>query len=303
MATIALAVLGGAAATGHAAKPTHSVTAVLDCEPPAVKPGRTVGCTLTVTNTGTNNVVKVVASETVDGGTFLSEDSSLCNITDTATPPTSTLTCNIGTLAAGSIFGPVSFELQVPSTEGPFALVFDGFFDPEPLKNPNRRGSDTFKSNTVTTQLDADADFDGTFANVAGDTVQTGGAISASNPYTTTGTVLGVAFAAGMSVREENAGPNNINCSSTGCFGGQVIQFNITPLDGVSFPESFTLTWQVVVPNGTKAGDIVVRHDGVVQSLCPDTDPCVSITIDPSTKIATFEAQRPGDENGGWGSS
>lgn len=311
MAAIALAVLGGAAATGLAAKPTHSVSAELVCEPPAVKPGRTVGCTLTVTNTGANTVVKVVAAEQVLGGTFLSSSSSLCTTPEPPTAP-DTLTCNIGKLTSAGTVGPssftVDFELRAPSTS--FDLEFVGFFDPEPLQNPNKRGNDTFSSfPVVPIEVDPSADFDGTFVNAAGELVRTDTAISVDNPYTTTGTVHGApAFAAGLSVREESAVGSNPNCPTGGCFGGQVIQFNITPLDGVVFPASFTLTWTIsgtVIPKGTKAGDIVVRHNSAVVPLCPEADPVgaciVSKTIDPSTKIATIEAKGPGTGNGGWG--
>src|SRR5262249_57293020 len=136
----------------------------------------------------------------------------------------------------------------------------------------------TFQSNTVGTSLDSSADFDGTFASSAADTVQTDQSIAASNPYTTGASLAGTQFATGLSVDEESAGSGNPNCPSTGCFGGQVIQFSITPLPGTSFPASFTLTWVIsgqVIPNATKASDIVVTHSGSPVPLCSSgtTDP------------------------------
>ena len=300
---LGIGTLGGAAVTGQAAT-TQQVVARLTCQPATVQPGRTVGCTLTVTNTGGNNVTKLVVTDKAPGGLFLSSDESRCTGEDT-----DTLSCDIDKLAAGAIFTE-RHELRVPSSGESFVQTVDGKFSPK----PNSRASDTIRTVTVSTLLDDDADFDGTFADVGGDSVQTGGGISASNPYTTGATVLdGEAFAAGLSVREQNAGANNPNCPN-GCFGEQVIQFDITPLgDDADFPESFTLTATIsgqVIPNGTKAGDIVVTHTtltGVftVPDCIDRPDPAgaciVSKTINPKTKIATIKAQGPGTGNGGWG--
>ena len=154
--------------------------------------------------------------------------------------------------------------------------------------------------------MNSSADFDGRFANAGGENVQTGG-LSAGNPYSTGAKVLGATFAVGLTVLEQSAGNSNVNCPNT-CFGGQVIQFDITPLAGSAFPASYELTALIsglVVPNNKKAEDIVVRHDGAIVPLCPDLDPTdscvVSKTIQPSTKIATIKIEGPGDGNGGWG--
>ena len=121
--------------------------------------------------------------------------------------------------------------------------------------------------------------------------------------------MLGTTFAVGLTVLEQSAGNSNVNCPN-GCFGQQVIQFDITPLDGATFPDSYELTALIsglVIPNNKKAADIVVRHDGEIVPLCSsgDTDPTgscvVSKTIQPSTKIATIVIEGPGDGNGGWG--
>lgn len=297
---IALAVLGGAAVTGQAGT-TQQVTADLTCQPATVKPGKTVGCTLTVSNTGGNSVSKVVVTDVAPGGTFLSSSSSRCTGIGT-----DTLSCDIGKLTAfgtaGSSFTE-THELEVPSSGTSLTQTVTGKFSP----NPNNRGSDTIAPVTVTTNLESSADFDGTFADAGGESVQTGGGISASNPYTTGGTVLGTAaFATGLTVHEQSAGNNNPNCPN-GCFGGQVIQFDITPLVGSSFPASFTLTWTIsgqVIPRGTKAGDIVVTHNGFTTPDCltdPDGACIVQKTINPMTNDATIQAQGPGTGNGGWG--
>jgi uncharacterized repeat protein (TIGR01451 family) len=304
---LGVSALGGAAATGEAST-TQQVVATLTCQPATVTPGSTVGCTLTVKNTGLNNVNQVVVTDNAPGGTFLTSSSSLC--TGASTSPgagTATLSCNIGKLAASGTAGSIfteTHELQVPSSGTSLVQTVEGRFSPK----PNSRASDTISTVTLTTSLDSSADFDGRFANANGESVHTGGGISATNPYTTGATVLGTAFATGLTVREQSAGNNNQNCPN-GCFGGQVIQFDITPLDGVTYPASFTLTTQVfggVIPPGTKAADVVVTHDGATVPDCTaDTDPdlsCIVVkTIAPSTKTLMLEVKGPGDGNGGWG--
>lgn len=298
-AIAALAVLGGVAVTGQAAT-TQQVIATLTCQPATVQPGNTVGCTLTVSNTGGNNVTKVVVTDAAPGGKFLSSSSSLCTGINT-----DTLTCDIGKLNAGSSFTE-THELQAPSSGTSLVQTVTGRFSP----NPNNRASDTIQPPApVTTSLNSSPDFDGTFANAGGENVQTGG-LSAGNPYSTGASVLGATtFAVGLTVLEQSAGNSNINCPN-GCFGGQVIQFDITPLAGSAFPASYELTALIsglVIPNNQKAEDIVVRHDGAIVPLCSSgqTDPTgscvVSKTIQPSTKIATIKVQGPGAGNGGWG--
>ena len=301
IAAIALAVLGGVAVTGQAAT-TQQVLATLTCQPATVKPGKTVGCTMTVSNIGGNNVTKTVVTDAASGGTFLSSSSSRCTGINTGT-----LSCDIGKLTAigtaGSIFTE-THELQVPSSATSLVQTVAGRYSP----NPNNRASDTIATVTVPTTLNATGDFDGRFANAGGEDVQTDG-LSAGNTYSTGAKVLGETFAVGLTVLEQSAGNSNVNCPNT-CFGGQVIEFDITPLDGVTFPESYELTALIsglVVPNTKKAEDIVVRHNGAIVPLCSsgETDPTgscvVSKTIQPSTKIATIKIEGPGDGNGGWG--
>ena len=69
LAVIVLTVLGAAAVTGQAAT-TQQVSAALKCEPGTVKPeqGQTVGCTLTITNEGGNDVNRVVVKVEATGG-------------------------------------------------------------------------------------------------------------------------------------------------------------------------------------------------------------------------------------------
>ena len=71
--------------TGQAAV-TQQVSAALTCQPETVKPGNTVGCELTVSNTGGNNVNQVVVTDEAPGGTFLSSSSSLCRRETEQTP-------------------------------------------------------------------------------------------------------------------------------------------------------------------------------------------------------------------------
>ena len=84
------------------------------------------------------------------------------------------------------------------------------------------------------------------------------GRISTGNPYTTGATLGTTGFFVGLTVSEQSAGLNNPNCPSTGCFGGQVIDFHITPLPGSAFPDSFELTIQVYVGPGVQEDDIEV---------------------------------------------
>jgi uncharacterized repeat protein (TIGR01451 family) len=298
VAVIALTVLGGAV-TSQAAT-TQQVKSSINCEPATVKPGRTVGCTLTVTNEGGNNVTKVVVTDQAPGGTFLSTDDSRCTGLNTAT-----LTCNIAKLASGEQFIE-THELQVPSSGTSIVQTVTGRYSP----NPNGRGSDTIPEITKTTTLDPSADYDGTFANSNGDSVGTGTAISGSNPYTTSATVNGTTFEVGLTVREHTPGPDDAqNCPPSGCLGNQVIEFSITELVD-ELPDTYTLIIRIAgeVVGNTKIEDLVVRHDGNVVPFDPTgtlTDPAGAFIFDRSkansTKIATFIIKGPGDGNGGWG--
>lgn len=296
-----IALVLGAAVAGKAAT-TQQVTASMTCQPPTVKPASTVGCILTVTNVGGNTVNQVVVTDRAPGGTFSSSTSSRC------TASGDTLTCDIGKLtgagSAGSTFSELH-ELQVPASGTSFTQTVDGRYSP----NPNNRSSDTISPVSVATTLDDSADFDGRFANANGESVQTGTAVSGSNPYATGATLVGAqAFAAGLTVREQSSGSGDPNCPSTGCFGEQVIQFEITPLAGSNFPAGYMLTIRIsgqALPNGTKADELDVRHDGDPVPLCPATDPAgacvVSRTIERRSKDAIIVIEGPGDGNGGWG--
>jgi len=293
----ALAVAGGTAVMSQAAT-TQQVTASLNCEPGTVKPGRSIGCVLTVANNGGNNVVKVVVFDDASGGTFLSSSSSLCTGLTTAT-----LMCNIGKLVAGGTFT-TALELEAASTGTSLAQTVSGRFS----TNPNNRGSDTIPSVPLDTPFDDSPDFDGRFVDASGESVQTDTA-SPTNPYSTAATVAGTLFASGLTVDDGlDAVEGDVNCPPTGCFGGKFIQLSITPLTG-DYPASFTMTWTIsgdFVPRGTKAADIEIRHNGVLQQLCPTTDPVtgdcvVSKTVDVMTNDTTIEVTGPGSGNGDWG--
>ena len=293
----------GTAPAGQAVT-TQQVIASLTCQPGTVNPkaNGTTGCVLTVTNIGGNSVNNVVVTDKASAGTFLSSSSSLC------TPSGDTLTCNIGKLSGagtpGSTFSE-THELDVPSS-GTVTQNVTGRYSP----NPNSRGSDTVRPATATTNLDSTANFDGKFANEATDSVQTD-PITAGNPYSTGATLGTTGFAVGLTVEEKAAGSNNVNCPSAGCFGGQVIDFNITPLDGVTYPASFQLTIKVYVGPGIQENELDIRHTTTLYGtnsvpMCADgSDPSgdcvVSKPIEPSTKIATITITGPGSGNGGWG--
>lgn len=290
-----LAVLGGAA-TGLAGT-TQQVAASLVCQPVAIAPPAEVGCVLTVTNNGSNTANSVTVTDVATGGTFTSTTKpSQCSGIGT-----STLTCDIGKLAGGAIFT----ETHELSATSALSQEVSGRFSAK----PNSRGSDTIDPVTVQTPADVSGDFDGTFADDDGDSVETSSAISASNPYTTRGVVNGQAlFADGLTVHDGISGAGNPNCPN-GCFGDKIVRFDITPLAGGSFPDSFTLSWVIsgaVVPNGTQAFDVDIFHNGSPVPFCSiGTDPggacIVSITIDPPTKNITVVAQGPGSGNGDWG--
>jgi uncharacterized repeat protein (TIGR01451 family) len=310
---MAVAVLGGAAVAGQAATP-QQVKATLSCEPSTVKPGTSTGCVLTVTNVGGNNVNNVTITDTASAGaSFLSSSRpTLCAISDDKL----VLTCNIGKLTAAGTLGATfseTHELQVPST----GAVSQGLQGRYSSTSGNNRGSDSIAvPDPLSTSLDGSPDFDGRFANEAADFVQTD-AISAGNPYSTRATLGTTGFAVGLTVKER-AAESSPNCPSTGCFGGQVIDFAITPLAGTEYPNSFTLTIKVYVGPGIKDTDLDVRHTTLVNnvlttSLVPlcSTDPdhppypsgdCISSrAVNSSTKVATIVIEGPGTGNGGWG--
>jgi hypothetical protein len=288
----------GVAVTGHAAT-TQQVTASLECEPGTVK--TTVGCLLTVTNEGGNNVTAVKVTITASAGTFLNSTDSRC------APSGSTLTCNIGKLTG---FGKLdstfteTHELQVPST-GTVVQTMIGRYSP----NANNRGDDDITPFLpVETEVDSSNDFDGRFADGNGESVQTGTNLSGSNFYSTSATLTGTEFTVGLTVRERGASPNSPNCP-TGCFGAEEIDFDITPIANTDFPMGYKLLIKIAdaaIPNSVKDFELDVRHDGDPVPLCEDTDPEDEPCIDDrdianSPKDATIVIIGPGDANGSWG--
>ncbi len=299
---IVVGLLGGAATSGHAAT-TQQVGATLSCAPTTVAPGTTTGCLLTVTNNGGNSVNNVGATVTATAGTFVSSTDSRC------TPNGITLTCSFGKLAAGANVKE-THELQVPSSgTTPVVQSVTGRYS---SSTGNNRGNDDISAPPpVSVSLDDTADFDGKFANGATDSVQTD-PVSTGNPYSTGATLGTTGFAVGLTVKEKAAGSNNPNCPSTGCFGAQVIDFEITPLGDSAFPASFTLTIKVYVGPGVQPADLDVRHSTTLHGTNPvplcssnTTDPsgdCISSrTVQSNTKIATIVVTGPGDGNGSWG--
>jgi hypothetical protein len=312
-ATSALAAavaLGAAAATGQAAAP-QQVKAKLSCVPSSVAPGTSTGCTVTVTNIGGNNVNNVTVQVVASAGSFVAPLDAGCAASGT------TLTCNFGKLTAVGTPGSSkteTHELQVPTTGSPITQTLSGRYSSE---KGNNRGDAVIMvelPNPVSTTLDASADFDGRFSNSATDSVQTDPISTSAGNFYSTGATLGTTgFAVGLTVEEKPQGMNNPNCPATGCFGAQVIDFNITPLSTSGFPDSFTLTIKVYVGPGVQENEIDVRHTTLVNNvlttsvvpLCPDTDPsgdCVrSKNVANNTKIATIIVDGPGSGNGSWG--
>ena len=303
---MAVAVLGGAAVAGQAAT-TQQVEATVSCEPGTVKPGRSTGCAITVTNVGGNNVNGVTVTVTAPG-TF-SSPSSLCT-------GTSTLTCSFGKLTAkgtpGATKGPETYELTIPvDATSPVVQTISGRYS---SATGNNRGDATIKFTSLppATVVNSTGDFDGRFSNDAAESVQTDAVDVAAGDFYSTGATLGdEGFAVGLTVEEKAAGSNNPNCP-TGCFGAKVINFNITPLDGVTYPESFVLTIEVYVGPGVREADIDVLHTTTLYGtqtvpMCAvgtedGTGDCiVSKPIVNSTKIATVTITGPGSGNGGFG--
>ena len=305
---VCAAVLGGAAVPGQAAGPANQkVEAALACEPGTVAPGAPIGCTLTVANQGGNTVNNTTVTVTASGGSYLSTNQpTFCTISEDEL----VLTCTVGKLNAvntpGSSFTE-THELLAPGSGEEVTQTVEGRYS---SATGNKRGSDTINvtsENPLETELNESADFDGKFSNSAADSVQTD-PISTGNLYSTGATLGTTGFAVGLTVEEKAAGSNNPNCPTTGCFGAQVIDFNITPLDGVTYPDTFQLTIQLYVGPGVQATELDVKHDGSPVSLCTaatQTDPkgaCVfSRTVAPSTKIATIVINGLGPGNGGWG--
>jgi hypothetical protein len=269
-----------------------------------VKTDKAVGCLLTVTNHGANTANQVKVTVTADnGGTFLSSTSPLC------VPNGSTLTCNIGQLSGvgtpNSTFTE-KHELDMPSSGASVTQTAAGTFS----QKPNNRGSETIAPVKAETTQSDNPDFDALFANSGADTAQTDTNISETNPYTT-GAVLFGTFTVGLSVEEKDIVGNNPNCPTTGCFGGQVIEFEITPLPTTADPTSYTLEIKIAdaaIDNNVKEHQLEVRHDGVPVLLCggdvdPAEVPCIlDRDIATSTpKDATILIAGPGDQNGSWG--
>src|SRR4051794_3879430 len=107
MAVVAAVALFGAVSAGRAGT-TQSLSVVLSGSPSATR-GQNVGYSLTLTNTGTNNLSHAVITDRVAGATFNSAASSLCS------GQGDTMTCNIGQVAAGASFS-VDFAFTTPSS-------------------------------------------------------------------------------------------------------------------------------------------------------------------------------------------
>ncbi|HEU0304658.1 MAG TPA: hypothetical protein VFR32_08755 [Gaiellaceae bacterium] len=281
----------GGAATGLAAAPTQDVTASLACQPATVKPPASVGCTLTVQNNGNNNVNDLEITVAATGGAFVdtSDDASCTGI------GTSTLTCLRNRLVAGDSYSE-THEVSVPAESTIVSQRVSGRFSP----NPNRRGSDSIPPVTVVTAFNGSGNFDGTYANDGGDSVSTD---PATDFYSTSVGVTGAQFAAGLTVEDDVDATQGAfdNCPPTGCFHAKIVFLEIDALLG--FPDTFAMTITVEVPRGTQV--IELRHDGVLQALCPTegepTGTCYTFTIDRVTSVATIVVTGAGSDNGEWG--
>jgi hypothetical protein len=305
---VCAAVLGGAM-PGQAAGPANQkVEASLACEPGTVAPGAPIGCTLTVENKGGNAVNNTTITVTASGGSFASTTMpGSCSFSGAV------LTCAVGKLNAVSTPGSTfteTHELLAPGSGSTVTQTVEGRYS---SSTPNKRGNDTIavtSENPLPTNLDASADFDGKFSDSAADSVQTD-PISTGNPYSTGATLGTTGFAVGLTVKERAAGSGNPNCPPAGCFGGQVIDFDITPLGSSALPTSFTLTIKVYVGPGVKSDDLDVRHTTTLygtnlvpmcaDGLDPSGDCIVSKPVSSNTKIATITITGPGSGNGGWG--
>jgi len=107
---------------------------------PQVTSGDTVAYLITITNTSGNNASHVNFTDSVDqGATFVSDDSASCSGSG------STMTCQVGQLAAGGIFK-VRVAFQVPSVASTTTITntLSGTLDPQTPNGTNNRVNDTF---------------------------------------------------------------------------------------------------------------------------------------------------------------
>jgi hypothetical protein len=307
VAAIALTVLGGAAVAGQAAT-TQQVTASLECEPDKGKLGGLVGCLLTATNDGGNSVSKVVVKVETSGGTFVSTTDSRCTGLNTGT-----LTCSIAKLATGASFTEVH-EIRAPTSGASITQTVSGQYS-SPSGN-NRGSANILPPDPLTTTLDGTDDYDGQFANASGDSAETKTGVSSLNPYSTNAKMLSdTAFAVGVTVQEREAQAADPNCpneegdgpNEDGCFGGQVIDFDITSLGDSPKPDRFRLTITVYVGPGVQEDDIEIYHNGALVPDFPLQDPVgasvTDVAVDTGTKIATIVVEGPGTGNGSWGAT
>src|SRR5436190_16757368 len=264
VAAFAAVALFGAVSAGRAGT-TQSLSAVLTGTP-SVTRGQNVGYSLTLTNTGTNNLSHAVISDRVAGATFDSASSSLCS------GQGDTMTCSIGSLVAGASFS-VDFAFTTPASGSSVSNVVQVSVDPQTPNSTNNRKSDLFFSNRVDTPLVAPSQDALQLFAKRGDDAHTNLQIGPNNPESTDVKIpAGLsAFGVGTSINDDQ--PPGLG-QTTKCTGCPVANISIpasVPVGSSIFTVANPIGWTIkldasVVPSNFKLGSLL--HDGNVVPDC-----------------------------------
>jgi hypothetical protein len=268
VAALAAVALFGAVSAGRAGT-TQSLSVVLTGTPSSVTQGLSVGYSLTLTNTGTNNLSHAVITDRVAGATFASASSPVCS------GQGETMTCSVGNLATGASFS-VDFAFTTPSNGSSVSNVAQVSVDPQTPNQNNNRQTDLFFSNRVDTALVApSANSVQLFAQRGAD-AHTNLTIGSSNPESTDVTIPPglAAFGVATAVNDDQApGPGQ----TTACTGCPVANISIpasVPVASSIFTVGNPIGWTIklhasVVPSNFKLSSLL--HDGNVVPACAAT--------------------------------
>lgn len=311
-------VLFGAASPGGAASP--AVTFSLSCSPPTVTPGDDWGCTGTIANAGPQTATHVTLVEQIPGATLTF---SSFGVPATCTSLTGGGTsCSLGNLKGEqSIIFTTVFGISSSST-GTLSNLAYVTFD-EGGSDTDKSKQDTVCANTNTsrpcdplqsTQLVAGGNLDlagGYLAFAGDDTLATAAALTATSNVSTNAQVpfrggdFPVGFGATIVERSESFA-GELCPSGFTCFGQIAVE---SFLGDFSTSDPLVLTYQLIVPKGKNANNLLVFHNGQgpaqfcsVAPLSVMNEFCVqSITQNPKTKVMTVVVLQTENGSGRFG--
>jgi hypothetical protein len=316
LALLVSAGLFGGASSAGAASP--AITFSLSCSPPIVSPGDEWGCSGTIANDGPQTATHLTLFEEIAGADLVHSSFSVASAcTPLADGGTS---CELGNIAADATITFATVFTTSPLSSGTLSNAAHVSFD-ERASDQDRGKQDTVCANTgapkpcadlESTELVSSGNLDlaGGYVAFAGDdTIATPDARTTAQNVSTAASIpfRGDDFANGFgaTIVERDPAFAGEGCGTGfSCFGQIVIE---TLAGQFATDDPAVVTFQLVVPKGKNAKNILVFHNGggpeptcLAEPLSGTNDTCVqSVSQNSKTKVVTIVVHST--DNGGWG--